>query len=213
MFGTKVAWTERAATSIEVGLPPTPQTTGPRLTKSASRQSKPQRKAKTRRRAKGNPKPARLGAALQALGPSRATGPLYPQVHGQGQLGEPGCDPELVARSSAASPRHIPRGARRRQPRYPRRGRARNGPLPARAAQRQTRSKSGERSASNAFASVFTHAAHTGQTAGSASALAFGINSRQRAADHAICSRWLSLQGIRWTATRTEMKPPSVKSS
>ena len=112
MFGTKVAWTERAATSIEVGLPPTPQTTGPRLTKSASRQSKPQRKAKTRRRAKGNPKPARLGAALQALGPSRATGPLYPQVHGQGQLGEPGCDPELVARSSAASPRHIPRGAR-----------------------------------------------------------------------------------------------------
>ena len=112
MFGTKVAWTERAATSIEVGLPPTPQTTGPRLTKSASRQSKPQRKAKTRRRAKGNPKPARLGAALQALGPSRATGPLYPQVHGQGQLGEPGCDPELVARSSAASPKHIPRGAR-----------------------------------------------------------------------------------------------------
>ena len=112
MFGTKVAWTERAATSIEVGLPPTPQTTGPRLTKSASRQSKPQRKAKTRRRAKGNPKPARLGAALQALGPSRATCPLYPQVHGQGQLGEPGCDPELVARSSAASPKHIPRGAR-----------------------------------------------------------------------------------------------------
>ena len=112
MFGTKVAWTERAAASIEVGLPPTPQTTGPRLTKSASRQSKPQRKAKTRRRAKGNPKPARLGAALQALGPSRATGPLYPQVHGQGQLGEPGCDPELVARSSAASPNHIPRGAR-----------------------------------------------------------------------------------------------------
>ena len=37
---------------------------------------------------------------------------MYPQVHGQGQLGEPGCDPELVARSSAASPKHIPRGAR-----------------------------------------------------------------------------------------------------
>jgi hypothetical protein len=112
MFGSKVAWTERAATSIEVGLPPTPQTTGPRLTKSASRH----RSRSARRRHDGvrraTPKPARLGAALQALGPSRATGPLYPQVHGQGQLGEPGCDPELVARSSAASPRHIPRGAR-----------------------------------------------------------------------------------------------------
>ena len=33
MFGAKVAWTDRAATSIEVALPPTPQTTGPRLTK------------------------------------------------------------------------------------------------------------------------------------------------------------------------------------
>ena len=112
MFGTKVAWTERAATSIEVGLPPTPQTTGPRLTKSASRQSKPQRKAKTRRRAKGNPKPARLGAALQALGPSRATCPLYPQVQSQGQLGEPGYDLELLAHSRAAPLTQGPRGAR-----------------------------------------------------------------------------------------------------
>ena len=211
MFGTKVAWTERAATSIEVGLPPTPQTTGPRLTKSASRQSKPQRKAKTRRRAKGNPKPARLGAALQALGPSRATGPLYPHVHGQGQLGEPGCDPELVARSSGASPRHIPRGARA-VANLGTRGGGEQGTGPYPNALR--RGKPDRNPARDPPVTLLQVCSRTPPTpASSASALAFGINSRERAADHAICSRRLSLQVIRRTATRTEMTPPSVKSS
>ena len=52
------------------------------------------------------------GAALQAQRSTPGQSPAASRVHGQGQLGEPGCDPELVARSSAASPRHIPRGAR-----------------------------------------------------------------------------------------------------